>query len=133
MIESNIQRGKYQFQESFVVDMIHIVQNAMSFYGVGTPQTRAAERLLKFCMRKLSAKQDELVRLERAMDASMYDIDSEKPLHRMLHIVVTKLKAFPPARAFLKPLNKHARAARNYEEVVKRPMDLEKITEKVIG
>lgn len=129
-IRDNLRQKKYQNRSEFLADVVQIVSNSKLYNGINSLLTKAAEKMLQLCADKLAAKEDRLMKLEKAINP-LLDDDDQVALTYILENVVGKLKSLPEAWPFLKPVNK--KVVKDYYNVIKRPMDLETVTKMVAG
>ncbi|XP_063980218.1 transcription initiation factor TFIID subunit 1 [Diachasmimorpha longicaudata] len=128
-IRENLRQKKYQSREEFLADVNQIVENSNLYNGSKSSLTVAAKRMLDTCVERLGEKEDRLMRLEKAINPLLDDND-QVALTYILDSVSSKLKTMAEAWPFLKPVNK--KLVKDYYNVIKRPMDLESISKKVI-
>ncbi|KAL1130727.1 hypothetical protein AAG570_011968 [Ranatra chinensis] len=128
-IRDNLRQKKYQSREEFLADVDQIVENSTLYNGDKSSLTVAAKHMLTICAERLTEKEERLMRLEKAINP-LLDDDDQVGLTYILHSVVNnKLKTMTESWLFAKPVNK--KVVKDYYSVVKEPMDLETIENKV--
>ncbi|XP_023247191.1 transcription initiation factor TFIID subunit 1 [Copidosoma floridanum] len=127
-IRENLRQKKYQSRADFLGDVNQIKENSCLYNGPQHSYTEAAQRLLDFCVNQIAAKEERLMRLEKAINP-LLDDDDQVALSFVLNSCLEKVKNMAEASQFLKPVNK--KLIKNYYTVVKRPMDLETMTKNV--
>lgn len=128
ILKDNIKQKKYQNRSDFLADVNQIVKNSRLYYGPNHLYSKSAEKLFQFCCNKLIENDDKLMRLELAIDSLLRDQNQER-LSFILNSCIEKLKNMTEAFHFLKPVNK--KLSKNYYKIVKRPIDLETISNNV--
>ncbi|XP_011494870.1 PREDICTED: transcription initiation factor TFIID subunit 1 isoform X2 [Ceratosolen solmsi marchali] len=128
-IRDNLRQKKYQSREEFLADVNQIKENSLLYNGPKNPLTEAAQRMLDFCVKQIAEKEDRIMRLEKAINP-LLDDDDQVALSYILNTVVNdRLKAMQEATQFLKPVNK--KIIKDYYNIIKRPMDLESVSNKI--
>lgn len=98
------------------------------FIGAKSSLTIAARHMLGVCVDRLHDKEEQLMLLEKSINPLLDDND-QVGLTFILDNVIGKLKSMTEARAFMKPVN--SKLEKNYNSVVKKPIDLETIAMRV--
>ncbi|CAG9761722.1 unnamed protein product [Ceutorhynchus assimilis] len=129
-MRENLRQKKYQSREEFLADVNQIMENSTLYNGPKSSFTIAATRMLTRCVERLREKEDRLMRLERAINP-LLDNDQVAFTYLLENIMNTKLKALSESWPFHKPVNK--KNVKDYYTIVKRPMDLETISKKIIS
>lgn len=99
------------------------------FSGPKSSLTVAAQRMLNKCVERLGEKEERLMRLEKAINPLLDDNDQVALTFILDNVVNSKLKTMQESWPFLKPVNR--KLVKDYYNVIKRPMDLETISNKV--
>ncbi|XP_060532389.1 transcription initiation factor TFIID subunit 1 isoform X2 [Cylas formicarius] len=128
-IRENLRQKKYQSREEFLADVNQIVENSSLYNGPKSSLTVAATRMLNKCVDRLKEKEDRLMRLEKAINP-LLDNDQVAFTYLLENIMNTKLKALSESWPFHKPVNK--KNVKDYYSIVKRPMDLETISKRIM-
>ncbi|XP_053671796.1 transcription initiation factor TFIID subunit 1 [Anopheles nili] len=128
-IRDNIRQKKYQTREEFLVDINQIVENSSMYNGAKSSLTVAAQRMLQKCKERVQEREDRLTRLEKSINPLLDDDDQVALSYILGEYVNGPLKAMPESWPFLKPVNK--RLVKDYYTIIRRPMDLEKVSKKV--
>ncbi|XP_050296996.1 transcription initiation factor TFIID subunit 1 isoform X2 [Anthonomus grandis grandis] len=129
-IRENLRQKKYQSREEFLADVNQIVENSTLYNGPKSSLTIAATRMLNKCVERLKEKEDRLMRLEKAINP-LLDNDQVAFTYLLENILNTKLKAMSESWPFHKPVNK--KNVKDYYTIVKRPMDLETISKRILS
>lgn len=115
----------YKNRESFVTDFKLLVENSALYNGSGHFITQSAEKLLSLCLMRLEEKQEQMTKLEKAINP-LLDGDNLIRLHFLLDKIFEKrIMSVDNSFAFLKPVSKTK--YRDYYDIIKRPIDLEAI------
>lgn len=130
-IRENLRQKRYQSREEFLADVNQIVENSTLYNGPKSSLTGAAQRMLQKCVDRLAEKEERLMRLEKAINPLLDDNDQVALSFIFEKLVNGKLKTMPGSVPFLKPVNK--KQVKDYYSVIRRPMDLETVTKKVIA
>lgn len=130
-IRENLRLKKYQSREEFLADVNQIVENSTVYNGIKSSLTVAAKRMLDTCVERLGEKEDRLMRLEKAINPLLDDNDQVALTFILDSVVNNKLKSMTEVWPFMKPVNK--KMVKDYYNIIKRPMDLETISKRVIG
>ncbi|XP_065085735.1 transcription initiation factor TFIID subunit 1-like isoform X2 [Ochlerotatus camptorhynchus] len=128
-IRENIRQKKYQTREEFIADINQIVENSSLYNGPKSSLTIAAQRMLQKCKDRMQEKEERLTRLEKSINPLLDDDDQVALSYMLGEYVNGPLKAMPESWPFLKPVNK--RLVKDYYTIIRKPMDLEKISKKV--
>lgn len=128
-IRENIRQKKYQTRDEFIADINQIVENSSLYNGPKSSLTVAAQRMLQKCKDRMQEKEERLTRLEKSINPLLDDDDQVALSYMLGEYVNGPLKAMPESWPFLKPVNK--RLVKDYYTIIRRPMDLEKISKKV--
>ncbi|XP_066256544.1 transcription initiation factor TFIID subunit 1 [Euwallacea similis] len=129
-IRENLRQKKYQSREEFLADVNQIVENSTLYNGPKSSLTIAATRMLNKCVERLREKEDRLMRLEKAINP-LLDNDQVAFTYLLENIMNTKLKSMSESWPFHKPVNK--KNVKDYYMIVKRPMDLETISKRILS
>uniref|UniRef100_A0A182VQB5 Transcription initiation factor TFIID subunit 1 n=1 Tax=Anopheles minimus TaxID=112268 RepID=A0A182VQB5_9DIPT len=128
-IRDNIRQKKYQTREEFLTDIKQIVENSSLYNGAKSSLTVAAQRMLQKCKERVQEREERLTRLEKSINPLLDDDDQVALSYILGEYVNGPLKAMPESWPFLKPVNK--RLVKDYYTIIRRPMDLEKVSKKV--
>ncbi|XP_053660820.1 transcription initiation factor TFIID subunit 1 [Anopheles marshallii] len=128
-IRDNIRQKKYQTREEFLTDITQIVENSSLYNGAKSSLTVAAQRMLQKCKERVQEREERLTRLEKSINPLLDDDDQVALSYILGEYVNGPLKAMPESWPFLKPVNK--RLVKDYYTIIRRPMDLEKVSKKV--
>ncbi|KAH1004133.1 transcription initiation factor TFIID subunit 1 isoform X2 [Dendroctonus ponderosae] len=128
-IRESLRQKKYQSREEFLADVNQIVENSTLYNGPKSSLTVAATRMLNKCVERLREKEDRLMRLEKAINP-LLDNDQVAFTYLLENIMNTKLRAMSESWPFHKPVNK--KSVKDYYTIVKRPMDLETISNRIL-
>ncbi|XP_046667690.1 transcription initiation factor TFIID subunit 1 [Homalodisca vitripennis] len=128
-IRENLRQKKYQSREEFLTDVNQIVENSTIYNGAKSSLTVAARRMLGVCGERLAEKEDRLMRLEKAINPLLDDDDQVALTFILDNVVNNKLKVMAESWPFVKPVNK--KLVKDYYNIVKYPMDLETVSNKV--
>ncbi|XP_055631687.1 transcription initiation factor TFIID subunit 1 isoform X2 [Toxorhynchites rutilus septentrionalis] len=128
-IRENIRQKKYQTRDEFIADINQIVENSSLYNGAKSSLTLAAQRMLQKCKDRMQEKEERLTRLEKSINPLLDDDDQVALSYMLGEYVNGPLKAMPESWPFLKPVNK--RLVKDYYTIIRRPMDLEKVSKKV--
>ncbi|XP_049286152.1 transcription initiation factor TFIID subunit 1 isoform X2 [Anopheles funestus] len=128
-IRDNIRQKKYQNREEFLIDINQIVENSSLYNGAKSSLTVAAQRMLQKCKERVQEREERLARLEKSINPLLDDDDQVALSYILGEYVNGPLKAMPESWPFLKPVNK--RLVKDYYTIIRRPMDLEKVSKKV--
>lgn len=128
-IREYIRQKKYQTRDEFLADINQIVENSSLYNGVKSSLTIAAQRMLQKCKDRMQEKEERLNRLEKSINPLLDDDDQVALSYILGEYVNGPLKAMPESWPFLKPVNK--RLVKDYYTIIRRPMDLEKVSKKV--
>uniref|UniRef100_A0A182QS87 Transcription initiation factor TFIID subunit 1 n=1 Tax=Anopheles farauti TaxID=69004 RepID=A0A182QS87_9DIPT len=128
-IRDNIRQKKYQTREEFLNDINQIVENSSLYNGAKSSLTVAAQRMLQKCKERVQEREERLTRLEKSINPLLDDDDQVALSYILGEYVNGPLKAMPESWPFLKPVNK--RLVKDYYTIIRRPMDLEKVSKKV--
>ncbi len=113
----------------FLDDIKLLVDNSILYNGSSNYITQSAQKLQFFCKQRIEEKKDQLVRLEKAINP-LLDDNSLIVLNYLLDKIFEKhIMTVENSFAFLKPVNKTK--YRDYYEIVKKPIDLEQIKQKI--
>ena len=74
-IRENLRTRKYHSREDFLADVNQIVENSTLYNGQNNALTGAATRLLQKCVDGLAEQEEELMRLEKAINPLLDDDD----------------------------------------------------------
>ncbi len=128
-IRTRINDKVYKNRASFLDDLQLLIENSVLYNGSNSPITTSAETLYATCQQKLEEKKDKLMRLEKAINP-LLDENSLIALNYLFNqIYDNHIMNVENAFAFLKPVNKAK--YKDYYEVVKIPIDLETIKNKI--
>lgn len=128
-IREHIRQKKYQTRDEFIADINQIVENSSLYNGAKSSLTIAAQRMLQKCKDRMQEKEERLTRLEKSINPLLDDDDQVALSYMLGEYVNGPLKAMPESWPFLKPVNK--RLVKDYYTIIRKPMDLEKISKKV--
>uniref|UniRef100_A0A1Q3F465 Transcription initiation factor TFIID subunit n=1 Tax=Culex tarsalis TaxID=7177 RepID=A0A1Q3F465_CULTA len=128
-IREYIRQKKYQTRDEFIADVNQIVENSSLYNGAKSSLTIAAQRMLQKCKDRMAEKEERLTRLEKSINPLLDDDDQVALSYMLGEYVNGPLKAMPESWPFLKPVNK--RLVKDYYTIIRRPMDLEKVSKKV--
>ncbi|XP_077286335.1 TATA-box binding protein associated factor 1 isoform X2 [Arctopsyche grandis] len=128
-IRDNLRQKRYQSREEFLADVNQIVDNSTLYNGNKSSLTVAAQRMWARCVELLTEKEDQLMRLEKAINPLLDDNDQVALSFILENLLNTKLKGMSEAWPFLKPVNK--KQVKDYYNVIKHPMDLDTIGKKI--
>uniref|UniRef100_A0A182MJD6 Transcription initiation factor TFIID subunit 1 n=1 Tax=Anopheles culicifacies TaxID=139723 RepID=A0A182MJD6_9DIPT len=128
-IRDNIRQKKYQTRAEFLTDIKQIVENSSLYNGAKSSLTVAAQRMLQKCKERVQEREERLTRLEKSINPLLDDNDQVALSYILGEYVNGPLKAMPESWPFLKPVNK--RLVKDYYTIIRRPMDLEKVSKKV--
>lgn len=130
-IRENLRQKRYQSREEFLADVNQIVENSTLYNGPKSSLTIIAQRMLQKCVERLGEKEERLMRLEKVINPLLDDNDQVALTFILDNVVNAKLKTMSESWPFLKPVNK--KQVKDYYNVIKRPMDLDTISQKVAG
>ncbi|XP_003436646.2 transcription initiation factor TFIID subunit 1 isoform X1 [Anopheles gambiae] len=128
-IRDNVRQKKYQTRDEFLMDINQIVENSALYNGAKSSLTVAAQRLLERCKESIQEREERLTRLEKSINPLLDDDDQVALSYILGEYVNGQLKSMPESWPFLKPVNK--RLVKDYYTIIRRPMDLEKVSKKV--
>ncbi|XP_058465400.1 transcription initiation factor TFIID subunit 1 isoform X2 [Malaya genurostris] len=128
-IRERIRQKKYQTRDEFIADINQIVENSSLYNGAKSSLTSAAQRMLQKCKDRMQEKEERLARLEKSINPLLDDNDQVALSYMLSEYVNGPLKAMPESWPFLKPVNK--RLVKDYYTIIRKPMDLEKVSKKV--
>ncbi|XP_035795589.1 transcription initiation factor TFIID subunit 1-like isoform X3 [Anopheles albimanus] len=128
-IREHIRQKKYQTRDEFLADVNQIVENSSLYNGAKSSLTVAAQRMLQKCKERIDEREERLTRLEKSINPLLDDDDQVALSYILGEYVNGPLKAMPESWPFLKPVNK--RLVKDYYTIIRRPMDLEKVSKKV--
>ncbi|XP_050067932.1 transcription initiation factor TFIID subunit 1 [Anopheles maculipalpis] len=128
-IRDYIRQKKYQTREEFLNDINQIVENSSLYNGAKSSLTVAAQRMLQKCKERVQEREERLTRLEKSINPLLDDDDQVALSYILGEYVNGPLKTMPESWPFLKPVNK--RLVKDYYTIIRRPMDLEKVSKKV--
>ncbi|XP_065160409.1 transcription initiation factor TFIID subunit 1 isoform X2 [Atheta coriaria] len=128
-IRENLRQKRYQSREEFLADVNQIVENSTLYNGPKSSLTIIAQRMLQKCVERLGEKEERLMRLEKVINPLLDDNDQVALTFILDNVVNAKLKTMSESWPFLKPVNK--KQVKDYYNVIKRPMDLDTISQKV--
>ncbi|XP_055587369.1 transcription initiation factor TFIID subunit 1 isoform X2 [Uranotaenia lowii] len=128
-IREHIRQKKYQTRDEFIADINQIVENSSLYNGAKSSLTIAAQRMLQKCKDRMQEKEDRLARLEKSINPLLDDDDQVALSYMLGEYVNGPLKAMPESWPFLKPVNK--RLVKDYYTIIRKPMDLEKVSKKI--
>ncbi|XP_052869820.1 transcription initiation factor TFIID subunit 1 [Anopheles cruzii] len=128
-IREHIRQKKYQTRDEFLADVNQIVENSALYNGAKSSLTVAAQRMVQKCKERLQEREERLTRLEKSINPLLDDDDQVALSYILSEYVNGPLKAMPESWPFLKPVNK--RLVKDYYTIIRRPMDLEKVSKKV--
>lgn len=72
-IRETIRQKRYHFRQDFLFDVYLIVHNSVLYNGENHSITLAAKRMMEVCITGLSDKEEELMRLEKAINPLLDD------------------------------------------------------------
>lgn len=72
-IRESIRQKRYHFRQDFLSDVYQIVHNSIVYNGDSHPITLAAKRMMEVCLTGLSDKEEEFMRLEKAINPLLDD------------------------------------------------------------
>ena len=128
-IRENIQKKKYHSREDFLGDVRQIVENSEVYNGDGDLLTLSARKLWDLVVKRFSENEDKLMHLEKAINPLLDDNDQVALTHIFRTILDDKIKTMQESWPFMKPVNR--KAMKHYYDVIKQPMDLETISQKI--
>uniref|UniRef100_A0A182XX78 Transcription initiation factor TFIID subunit 1 n=1 Tax=Anopheles stephensi TaxID=30069 RepID=A0A182XX78_ANOST len=128
-IRDYIRQKKYQTRDEFLADINQIVENSSLYNGAKSSLTVAAQRMLQKCKERVQEREERLTRLEKSINPLLDDDDQVALSYILGEYVNGPLKTMPESWPFLKPVNK--RLVKDYYTIIRRPMDLEKVSKKV--
>lgn len=123
-IQKRIMEKAYKNRHAFLDDMRLLVDNSQLYNGPGHLITQSAENLYYVTLQRVEEKQEQLARLEKAINP-LLDDNSLIALNYLLDQFYELMFGVENSILFLKPVNKAK--YKDYYEVVKNPIDLETI------
>ncbi|XP_044006030.1 transcription initiation factor TFIID subunit 1-like [Aphidius gifuensis] len=124
-IRDKLRQTKYKHRKEFLDDFIQIYENSKIYNGENHELTIAAQKMMELCADKIIEEEEKLMILEREINPFVDDNDETKLAFIFKKILNTTIKLMPEVFPFNKPVNK--KQYKEYYNIVKRPMDLEKI------
>ncbi|ESN93291.1 hypothetical protein HELRODRAFT_194117 [Helobdella robusta] len=121
-VKKNIRSRKYQSREAFLADVNQIVRNCEIYNGAKHPLTASAQKMLDYCLQRISEKEDKLARLEKAINPLLDDDDMASLSFIITGIIEDRLKTIEGSVQFHTPVNK--KQYKDYYDVIKQPIDL---------
>lgn len=129
-IRENLRKNKYQSRADFLADVNQIHENSILYNGPKHALTAVSEKMLEQCGNFLGDKEEKLMKLEKAINPLLDDND-QVALSFIFEKVAEDLKKMRESNVFKKPVNK--KQFKDYYTVIRKPMDLETISNKVMG
>ena len=128
-IRRNVQQMKYSNREEFLVDVNQMVENSTRYNGDAHVYTITAKKILELCGERLVEKDGQFMELEKAINPLLDGSEQVAFSFVLSNIIYGKLRQLPEAWPFLKPVNK--KMVKDYYSIIKNPMDLERILQKI--
>ena len=128
-IREQIQQKKYHSREEFLSDINQIMENSSIYNGPNDIYTSNAQKLLDVVIAKFTEKEENLMRLEKAINPLLDDNDQVALTYILESILNDKIKSMQESWPFMKPVNK--KQMKHYYDMIKEPMDLETISKRV--
>lgn len=124
-IRKRIMEKYYKNRDGFLDDFKLLVENSRIYNGSSHLITQSAENLYQVALTRVEEKQEQLGRLEKAINP-LLDDNSLIALNYLLEQFYEQIKfGVENSFSFLKPVNKAK--YKDYYDVVKNPIDLETI------
>ncbi|RMZ95006.1 transcription initiation factor TFIID subunit 1 isoform X1 [Brachionus plicatilis] len=124
-IRKKINEKMYKDRESFLNDMQLLINNSRIYNGTNSIITQSAEMIYQLCELRIKEKQDQFVRLEKAINP-LLDENSLIVLNYLFDQLYEQfIMQVDNSFSFLKPVNKAK--YKDYYDIVKNPIDLEAI------
>jgi transcription initiation factor TFIID subunit 1 len=123
-VRKKIREKAYRSREEFLLDIRQMHENSRMYNGPNNPLTAIALKMVTNAERRLQEKADRLANLEKAINP-LLDNDQVAFSYLLECIVLQRLKTIPESWPFHQPVNK--KFVKNYYEVIKNPIDLDKI------
>lgn len=128
-IRENVQKKKYRTREDFLSDINQIKENSIIYNGGDDIYTKSAQRLYEVVIEKFSANEEKLMRLEKAINPLLDDNSQVALTFVLKNVLDEKIKTMQESWPFMKPVNR--KLMKHYYDVIKQPMDLETVSQKV--
>lgn len=120
-IQNNIRSRKYLSRVAFIVDVSLVVKNSETYNGPKSALTAAAQKMLDFCLQRLTEKEEKIMSLEKAINP-MLDVDLVSFGYILSGIVEDRMKTVEGSIPFHHPVNK--KQCKDYYDLIDQPMDL---------
>ncbi|CAF0732337.1 unnamed protein product [Adineta ricciae] len=124
-IRQRVLAHTYNNREGFLNDMRQLVDNSRQFNGEYHQITRDAQTLVAACFQKFAANEDKLMKLEKTINPLLDDDFHVGISHLFERILTDHLMNVENSWPFHHAVNKLR--FKDYYDIVKTPMDLEKI------
>jgi transcription initiation factor TFIID subunit 1 len=129
-IRKKIQDKLYMNQQAFLDDMKLLVSNSELYNGSNHFIANQARNLYDNCLKRVIDNKDRLIRLEKAINPLLDDNNLIKFNYLLEKIFNEQIMSIENSYAFHKPVNKTK--YKDYYDLIKRPIDLETIKNKII-
>jgi transcription initiation factor TFIID subunit 1 len=124
-IRKRINEKNYKNRNSFLDDIKLLVENSALYNGREHYITQSAHKLYQLCKKRINEKQEQISRLEKAINP-LLDDNSLIVFNFLLDKIFEKhIMTVENSFSFLKPVNKTK--YKDYYEIIKKPIDLEAI------
>jgi len=128
-IRENIQAKHYNSRQDFLADVNQIVENSTIYNGENALFTLNARKLFEVVVGKFSENEEALMRLEKAINPLLDDNDQVAFTYVLQKVLNDTVKSMQESWPFMRPVNK--KQMKHYYDVIKQPMDLETMGNKV--
>ncbi|UJR26734.1 hypothetical protein I4U23_008049 [Adineta vaga] len=129
-IRQRVLAHTYTTREEFLNDIRQLVENSRQFNGEYDQITRDAQTIFAACFQKFAANEDKLMKLEKAINPLLDDDFHVGISHLFERILTDHLMNVENSWPFHHAVNKLR--FKDYYDIVKTPMDLEKIKNNIL-
>ncbi|XP_073084390.1 transcription initiation factor TFIID subunit 1-like isoform X4 [Manis javanica] len=128
-LRENVRQHLYPSRKEFRDHLELIVKNSATYNGPKHSLTQISQSMLDLCDEKLKEEEDNLARLEKAINPLLDDDDQVAFSFILDNIVTQKMMAVADSWPFHHPVNK--KFVPDYYKVIVSPMDLETIRKNI--
>ncbi|XP_046853130.1 transcription initiation factor TFIID subunit 1-like isoform X2 [Xenia sp. Carnegie-2017] len=128
-MKERIRKGLYRSREEFLQDTNLLYSNCVLYNGENHPLTEVAKKITDMAKKMIDEKQEEITQIEKDINPLLSD-DPQTGFSWMLENVIMHIKASADTWPFHRAVN--AKNVPDYYEIVKQPMDLEKLRSRVL-
>jgi len=128
-LREHVQNQKYHSREEFLADVNQIYENSAVYNGDTSIITINSKVLRERVIQRFRENEEYLMRLEKLINPLLDDDDLTALTYIFSEIMEKNIKTMQESWPFMKPVNK--KAVKDYYEIVKDPMDLETMSNKI--